>query len=237
MELRQIWKIFWRWWWLAAIPMVVVAGYVAIKYQSPPTMYQVVIRYMAGGQPATELSADYDRYHAWLSSEYIARGLGNVAETWDFAEAVEARLEGSGVTSATIKSSIVTDYAESVLVVYLTMGNKEQIPAVADAISAEITENGPAYFPQMSGIGAIARRVDHITGIDDPRIIAISASIKSQLMGPALRLILAAGVGLGLIFLAHFLDPMVRERDEIEQMGVPVMGSVPRRRGIFRLTK
>ncbi len=231
MELRQIWKIFWRWWWLAALPVVIVAGYVALKYQRPPTQYQMIIRYMAGGNPAPELSADYDRYHAWLSSEYMARGLANVAETWDFAEAVAGRLEGSGIVSNTIKGAIITDHAESVLVVYLTLDDNKQIRTVADAISAEIIENGATYFPQMSGVGAIARRVD-----DHPTVQPLAPTLKSQLMGPALRLILAAGVGLGLIFLVHFLDPMVRERDEVEKI-VPVLGSVPKRRRTVNNTK
>ncbi len=238
MELRQIWKILWRWWWLAVIPVVIVAGYVVFKYQKPGIAYQVVTRYMAGGEPAPELSADYDRYHAWLSSEYMARGLANVAETGDFAEAVAKRLTESGTPTnqRDVQGNIVSDYAESVVVIYLTWGSKEQIPVVADAISAEIIENGSAYFPQMSGVGPIARRVDNIDGPDDPTIHTLETPLESQLMGPALRLILAAGVGLGLIFLVHFLDPMVRERAEVEQI-VPVLGSVPKRRKIANNTK
>lgn len=226
MELRQLWKILLRWWWLAAIPVVVVAGYVGLTFQRPPTVYQVVMRFMAGGTPAAPLSADYDRYHAWLSSEYIARGLANVAETGAFAEAVARRLAGRGidVPVQAIQGALVTDYAESVTVIYLTWGDGTQIVTIAEEISAEITQNGPTYFPQMGGVGAIARQVD--TPVANP----LPPSLRAQLVGPGLRLILAGGVGLGLVFLAHTLDPMVRERREIEQMGLAVLVEIPRPR-------
>jgi capsular polysaccharide biosynthesis protein len=45
-----------------------------------------------------------------------------------------------------------------------------------------------------------------------------------------LRLLLAVGVGAGLAFLAHYLDPTVRERPDVEAAGVPVLASIPKRR-------
>ncbi len=226
MELRQLWKILLRWWWLAAIPVVVVAGYVGLTYQRPPTVYQVVMRFTAGGTPAPTLSADYDRYHAWLSSEYIARALANVADTGAFAEAVARRLAGRGldIPAPAIQGALVTDYAESVTVIYLTWGDGAQIVSVAEEISAEITQNGPAYFPQMGGLGVIARQADK------PVALELKPTLRAQLTGPGLRLILAGGVGLGLIFLAHYLDPMVRERQEIERLGLAVLVEVPKPR-------
>ncbi|HNT74528.1 MAG TPA: hypothetical protein PKH77_05875 [Anaerolineae bacterium] len=226
MELRQLWKILLRWWWMAAIPVVVVAGYVGLTFRRPPTVYQVVMRFTAGGTPASTLSADYDRYHAWLSSEYIARGLANVADTGAFAEAVARRLADRGldIPVSAIQGALVTDYAESVTVIYLTWGDGTQIVPLAEEISAEITQNGPTYFPQMGGVGAIARQVD------TPIPSALSPSLRAQLTGPGLRLILAAGVGLGLVFLAHYLDPMVRDREDIERLGVTILADVPKRR-------
>jgi len=221
-----MWKIFIRWWWLAAIPVVIVAGYVGLTWQRPPTSYQVVMRFMAGGEPPAEISVDYDRYHTWLSSEYIARGLANVVETGAFADAVARRLADKSmeIAAPSIQGAIVSDYAESVMVVYLVWPDAEQIVAVAEALSDEVTQNGATYFPQMGGIGTVARRVD------DPRPVAMPPSLKAQLVGPGIRLILAAAVGLGLIFLAHYLDPMVREQVEVEALGISVLSNIPRQR-------
>ncbi|HUW08446.1 MAG TPA: hypothetical protein VM537_01895, partial [Anaerolineae bacterium] len=46
-----------------------------------------------------------------------------------------------------------------------------------------------------------------------------------------LRLILALLAGLGLSFLWHYLDTRVRERTDLEEMGLSVLGEIPRRRG------
>lgn len=226
MELKQMVKVFLRWWWLAMIPIIVVVGYTGITYQRPGMAYQIVMRFATGGNPATTLSPDYDRYYAWLSSEYIANALADVAVTGAFAEAVAARLENQGltVTPGAIRAAIVSDNAQSILVIYLTWPVPDQATAVAEAISAEITEDGTAYFPQMDAIGTVARR------IDDPIPAPMPSSLRAQLLGPGLRVLLAIGVGLGLVALAHYFDPKVRERAEIEQRGVPVLVSIPKQR-------
>lgn len=226
MELKQMFKVLRRWWWLLATPVVVVALYLVATYRPPPTPYRVVMRFAAGGEPAAELSPDYDRHYAWLTSEYIARGLAKVAETGVFAQAVAERLaeQGVDVAPALVQAAIVSDYAESVVILYLTGPDPDRLVAMADAVSAELTDNGPRYFPQMQGLGPVARR------LDDPVPVPLPPSLRAQLVGPGLRLLLAVGVGVGLAFLAHYLDPTVRERPDVEAAGVPVLASIPKRR-------
>ena len=225
-DVRQILKIFLRWWWLALIPVVVVAGYMGLTYRRPATTYQVVMRFTAGGEPSAALSADYDRYYAWLSSEYIANALADVAVTGRFAEAVAARLGGQGLAIApgAIQGAVVGDNAQSIFVIYLTWPDPEQITVVAEAISAELTQNATAYFPQIKGVGIAAQRVD------PPAPVALPPALRAQLLGPGLRVALAIVVGLGLIALAHYFDPMVRERRVVEQAGVQVITVIPKQR-------
>ena len=224
MELKRLIKILLRWWWLAAIPVVVVAGYVGLTFRSPAVAYQVVMRFAAGSHPAADLSADYDRYYAWLTSEYIANALADLAVTGTFAEAVSFRLatQGLEVAPGAIRGAIASDNAQSVLVIYLTWPDAANAGVVAEAISAELTENGVAYFPQLAAAGNVARRVDAINPVPLP------PSLRTQLLGPGLRLALAAAVGVGLIALAHYFDPLVRERDELDRLDVPVLASIPR---------
>lgn len=226
MEVRQILKILLRWWWLALIPVVVVAGYVGLTYRQPATTYQVVMRFTAGGEPTAALSADYDRYYAWLSSEYIANALADVAVTGRFAEAVAARLYAQGLTVApgAIQGAIVGDNAQSIFVIYLTWPNPEQIASIADAVSAELTENAAAYFQQIKGVGIAAQRVDPSTPV------ALPPSLRAQLLGPGLRIALALAAGLGLVALAYYFDPMVHERREVEQAGIQVIAAIPKQR-------
>ncbi|HOT90590.1 MAG TPA: hypothetical protein PLJ78_06045 [Anaerolineae bacterium] len=224
MEVRQMLKIARRWWWLALIPVIVVGGYVGLTYRKPATTYQVVMRFTAGSEPAA-LSVDYDRYYAWLSSEYIANALADIAKTGRFAEAVAARLgtQGVTVTPGAIQAAIASDNAQSIFFIYLTWPDPEQITVVAEAVSAELTQNGAAYFPQIKGVGIAAQRVD------SPMPIALPPSLRAQLLGPALRLALAFAVGLGLMALAHYFDPLVRERAEVEQLNIQVLAAIPRK--------
>jgi len=224
MELKIYWKILLRRWWLVVAPVAVVAIYVAATYTPPAPVYQVVMRFAAGTKPAG-LSEDYDRYYPWLASEYIANGLADVAETGAFAQAVASRLTEAGleVAPAAIQSAIVTDNAQSILVVYLTWPDAEQIVAVAEAITAELTGNGATYFPQLEGVEPAVRL------LDTPAPVSLPPGLRTQLMGPAIKIGLAFVVGVALALLWHYLDPTVREAAELEELGVDVLAEIPRK--------
>jgi len=221
MELRTYWKILLRRWWLVVVPVLVVTVYTAATYAPPSSVYQVVMRFSAGTKPAG-LSEEYDRYYPWLTSEYIANGLADVAETGLFAQAVAARL-GEPDLAASIQPAIVSDNAQSILVVYLTWPDAEQIVAVAEAITAELTENGAAYFPQLADIEPAVRL------LDAPVPVSLAPGLRTQLMGPAIKIGLAFVVGVSLALLYHYLDPTVRESAELERLGLGVLAEIPRR--------
>ena len=225
MELRTYAKILLRRWWLVAVPVIVVVVYVLATYAPPPTSYQVVMRFSAGTEPAG-LSVDYDRYYPWLTSEYIANGLADVAETGAFAQAVVGRLAEAGqeVSPAAIQGSIVTDNAQSILVVYLTWPDAGQIVALADAVSGELTENSAAYYPQLEDVQPAVQL------LDAPAPAPMPPSLRAQLLGPAVRVALALFVGVGLAFLWHYLDPTVHEPEALEELGIDVLARIPRRR-------
>jgi capsular polysaccharide biosynthesis protein len=222
MELRQIIKALIRRWWLVIAPAMVVLAYTALTYQSPPTVYQVVMRYATGTEPAG-LSVDYDRYYPWLTSEYIANGLADVAETGAFAQAVSHRLgeRGLSIDPAAVRGAIVTDNAQSILVVYLTWPTAEQAPAIAEAVTGELIENSSAYFPQLEDLEPAVRL------LDDPAPVPLPPGLRAQLLGPAVRIGLAFAVGVALALVWHYLDPTVREAEELEAMGLPVVGRIP----------
>jgi capsular polysaccharide biosynthesis protein len=221
MELRAYWKILLRRWWLVVVPVLVVAIYAAATYAPPGPVYQVVMRFSAGTKPAG-LSADYDRYYPWLASEYIANGLADVAKTGVFAAAVAERVGDPGL-AGTVQGAIVTDSAQSVMVVYLTWPDAAQIIDVADAITAELMQNGTAYFPQLTGVEPAVRQLDR------PTPIALAPGLRSQLMGPAVKIGLALVVGIALALLWHYLDPTIRETEELERMGLAVLAEIPRK--------
>jgi capsular polysaccharide biosynthesis protein len=225
MELRTYWKILLRRWWLVVAPVAVVLAYVVATYAAPGPVHQVVMRFAAGTEPAG-LSEDYDRYYPWLTSEYVANGLADVATTGSFARAVASRLAEGGhdIPHDAIQRGIVTDNAQSILVVYFTWSDAEQIVAIAEAIAAELIESGAAYFPQLEGIEPAVRQ------LDAPAPVPLPPGLRAQLMGPAIRIGLAAVTGVALALLWHYLDPTVREAGELEDLGMVVLAEIPRRR-------
>jgi len=224
MELKKILRIAGRWWWLGLTPVVVVAAYLVTTYQTPATSYQVILRFTTGSEPSPELSPDHDRYYAWLASEYIANGLADLATTSGFNQAVAQRLADQQISVApqAIQGALVTDNAQSVLVVYLTWPDPQQAVAIAEAVGAELLESGPGYYPQMDNVGSVARLADI------PVAIPLPPSLGAQLLGPAIRLAIAAAAGIGLICLTHYLDPRVREAGDLQSTGLRILGSIPR---------
>jgi capsular polysaccharide biosynthesis protein len=224
MELRTYWKILIRRWWLVVAPVVVVTLFVTATYTPAGPIYQVVIRFAAGTRPVG-LSEDYDRYYQWVTSEYIAKNLADAAETGVFAEGVASRLAETGhqVAPGTIQPAIVTDSAKSILVVYLTWPDAEQIVAVAEAIIAELTTGSAAYYPQLEG------REPAVRPLDTPTPVLTRLGLRAQLMGPAVKIGLALAVGVALALLWHYLDPSVHESAELEALGLTVLAEIPRK--------
>ena len=224
MELMAYWKAIRRRWWLVLAPLLVVLAYTVATYHRPPTVYQVVMRFAAGSQPAG-LSEDYDRYYPWLTSEYVANGLADVVGSGAFAQAVVARLAAQGVTMdvAAVQGGLVADNAQSILVVYLTWPDPEQAITIAQALADELTLNGAAYFPQLEGLDPA------LTLLDSPQPQPLPPGLRAQLLGPAVRLALALAAGIGLALLWHYLDPTVYEATELEEAGLRVLAQIPRK--------
>jgi capsular polysaccharide biosynthesis protein len=222
MELRTYWKILIRRWWLVVVPIFAVALHTAATYSPPGPTYQVVMRFAAGTRPAG-LSEDYDRYYPWLTSEYVANGLSDVAVTGAFAQAVASRLAEAGyeTSPSAIQPAIVADNAQSILVVYLTWPDAEQIVTIAEAVTSELTENGATYFPQLEGVEPAVRL------LDTPTPTSLPPGLRTQLMGPAIKIGLAVGLGIALALLWHYLDPTVREAAELEDLGLSVLAEIP----------
>ncbi|MCA9976965.1 MAG: hypothetical protein KC413_14490, partial [Anaerolineales bacterium] len=88
------------------------------------------------------------------------------------------------------------------------------------AITVLVTQNAAA-LPQLGGETAV------IVPLDEPIVNQVSAGLRAQLDLP-LRVILALGAGVGLALLVEYLDPTVRTRAQVEELGLPILGDIPR---------
>ena len=225
MELRRYWSVLKRRWWLLLVPAVVVLAVELITYQPPPPVYNAGVRFLVAQEPGEGArTADEQRCYNWLSSEYIVNGLSDWVSGGEFATAVSQELARSGlsVPAQAIQGSLVTDNARSMLLVSLTYGDTPTLAAIMDALVTVLTEQNAAALPQLGGETAVLVQLDPIS------VNQIPAGIRSQLDLP-LRVVIALAAGFGLALLAEYLDPTVRERREIEAIGLQVLGEIPKK--------
>lgn len=224
MELRQYWTILRRRWAIVLIPAVVVLIAGLATWRPAPPAYNAGVRFIVGQPPGAAASAaDEQRYYNWLTSEYIVNGLTDWVRGGKFAETVSARLatQGLEVPAGAIQGGLAADNARSMLTISLTAGDPELLAQMLEGVISVLTEDNAAALPQLGGENAI------LTQLDEPVVNPISAGIRSQLDLP-LRVILALVAGLALALLAHYLDPTIRDRDEVARAGLPVIAEIPK---------
>lgn len=234
MELRHYWWIIRRRWWLP-VGLVVLVGLFSLltlrPWQTRPAVYTASLRFNVGLQPEPR-SADYytyDRYYTWLGSEYLIDDLSEIIKGSAFAEAVTARLHQSGLTVApgAIQGSTQAGKLHRILTVSTSWGDPDGLLRITQAISETIQADLPQFYGALLTSTPGAAPIEAIL-IDGPHVGVNGPGLRERLDLP-IRLILALLLGIGLTFLLDYLDPHVRSRVDLEEMGLPVIGEIPRR--------
>ncbi len=228
MELRALWKIARRRWWLIALPALAALALAAQSYLTRPLSggYATSIRFTAAPPPGGEaVSYEDAQYYPWLTSEYVVNALTDWVRTSTFAAEVSAALaeQGDEVPAAVIQAGINADNQRSVMVLYLNGSDPETLTAVAEASALVLEQRSADYFPQF-GEGGL-----RVVALDEPAIGAVPPPLSARLE-PLLRFGLGLAAGVALAFLVDYLDPTVRERREVEGLGLAVLAEVPRHR-------
>lgn len=230
MELRVYWEIIRRRWWLPLLLTLLVAAISAGQlrpWEARPPSYSASMRLLVGVLPATAAPATaYDpRYYAWLTSEYLVDDFTEVVRSGLFAQRVSARLADQAieVPPGMIQGSAATGQQHRIITLSFSWGDEAQLVAIANAAAAEITENAATYFQALGTEGA------GVTVLDGPTVGVVGPSLRDRFEWP-LRVGLGLLVGLGLIFLLEYLDTSVRNRREVETLGLRVIGEIPKHR-------
>ncbi len=225
MELRRYWKVLKRRWLFLLVPAAVVLVIGLATYQPPTDLYQTGVRFLVGQTPATgsELK-DEERYYNWLTSEYIVNGLTDWVRGGEFSEAVSAYLaeQGYEIPVQAVQAGLVADNARSMLTISLTNGDAQLLAQMMDGVIAVLTTENAQALPQLGGETAI------LTQLDQPVVSPLPAGIRGQLDLP-LRIILALLAGVVLALLVEYLDPTIRDREEVEELGLQILGEIPRK--------
>ncbi len=228
MELQALWKIVLRRWWLIALPGLAALVYALYGYLKAPSSggFATSIRFTAAAPPDGETISYEDReYYPWLSSEYVVNALTDWSKTSSFAGEVSQALsaEGIDIPAAALQGRINADNERSVMIVYLSWGNPDELASIAQAVIAVLQDRSRDYFPQLSTGGVT------VVALDTPSIGPVPLPLSDRL-DPVIRFGLGLAAGVALAFLVEYLDPTLRERAQVEALGLTVLAEVPRSR-------
>ena len=231
MELRAYWAILRRRWAAPVLLPILVALFSAVQlrpWQAPAPSYSVSMRMLVGVLPLEGAdTAQYDpRYYAWMASEYLVDDFTEVLAAELFAKAVNARLaeQEIAIPAGLIRAIANTGKQHRIIRLTFTWHDADALHAIADAAVAELEENAGSYFAQLGTQGAGV----HI--LDSPTVVPVGQSTRERVEWP-LRILLALVAGIVVAFLQEYLDDTVRRREELEEMGLPILVAIPRPRG------
>lgn len=222
-SLPRFWAVVRRRWpVLVILPLLalVLAGY---NYLSAPKSYVA-----SGEATLTDLSPQptppvgYANYYRDLASEAAADDFTRVVLGSRFADAVAKRLQAKGESYSTeeVQQALSSTRVYRVLFVTVTTNDAHRSLVMEQAALDELAANGPSYLP--------GRPVE--LGIIDYPTQAKPKSLKGGVLaaGTVLAGLLAAAV---IALLVDLFDTRLHDRQEIEdQLGLPIVGTIPLRR-------
>lgn len=229
MEVRAYWAILRRRWAVPTLLPLLVALFSVAQlrpWQPPAPSFSATVRMLVGVLPIEGAGAtDYDpRYYAWMTSEYLVDDFTEVLTSELFAEAVNARLQAEGISipAGLIAAHANTGKQHRIIHLRFTWHDADALRAIALAAVDELEENAAHYFMQLGTPHAGVRL------LDAPSVAPLGQSARQRVELP-LRILLAVVAGIGFAFAREYLDDTVRDRMQLEEIGIPVLIEVPKR--------
>jgi len=223
MEFSALAEILRRWWWLVVIPTL-LAGLAALPALRAADAanggYGTLLHYSAvqaadGQQPASGME------DLWLASELAVHALSAWTRTDSFRRELGA---APGMMPGDVDAlAIAADNHRSIGQLFLNHPDAPALTRSADAAIHVLQMRNHAYLPQL-GEGATT-----VSVLDRPNIVPAPPPLSARL-APLLRVALGVGAGLVLVLLAHTFDPALRQRREVEALGLTVLATLPRDR-------
>ena len=222
MRLGEFVTIIRRWWILLVVPTMMVTIVGLIFYEAPSDRYVTTVHLSAALTPdenmATNITQFDTTYYSWLSSEYLVSGLSDWSVTGAFATAVSKLLESDStyISASRIQNSLSRDYVRSEVVIYVNSMDPDHTSKIANAAIKVMQEQNKNVFPQLGGRNAT------VVPLDEPIVTLASPGI-TQYLEIFVRITTGLVLGLLLVLCGHFFDPYIRNRSDVETLGIQVI--------------
>lgn len=229
MELKHYWQIIWKRIWIPALLLVIVGVASLLTTQTPAPTYSTSMRFTVRVEPQPLSNQfTYEGYYGWLASEYLADDLTAIVSSQAFAADVNRHLTelGSSLTlpPGVISGVTVAEKQHRIIRLNASWPNAAELDTIAQAMVQAMEQDSGKYLTQMNAPGGAV-----IALIDPPAPPVANPPSLTQRLNIPVRLLLALAAGLALTFLLDYLDDNVRDRSEVEGLGIPVLAEVPKK--------
>jgi len=228
MELIALWKMLVRRWYLILIPALIALVFAIPDLRTPPSGgFTTTVRVSAAQSPDTGSPTYEDfSYYPWLASEYLIDNLTIWVQTRSFGEEVARLLaeQGIEVDPGAVAGSIAADNSRSVMALIIGWPDAGQLQAIAEAAIEVLQTRNQVYFPQS------AVEAPQVIALDEIAIAAAPPGLLTRLQ-PLIKVVLGLLAGLGIAALVELLDDSIHGRADLEALGLPVVGEIPRHKG------
>ncbi|GIV98062.1 MAG: hypothetical protein KatS3mg057_2719 [Herpetosiphonaceae bacterium] len=226
MKLQQFLKIVRRSWLLVAVPPLLALLLSVATLRLPPPRYALTAKIAVTQSviaPPDSSVPDFNSYHSWAASEYIADDLPAIVTTETFARDLQAWLKqqrGIDMAAAEIRAGLSADRVHRVINLHVAAPSPEAAQAIAEGTAALLEEKGLAYWDRREQGGL------NVALLEVP-----PAGVENRWRQPAwtvvLRVVLALGAGLFLAFVRYAADPIIRDEDDLEALGLELIAAIP----------
>ncbi|MEO8607414.1 MAG: hypothetical protein ABI690_06010 [Chloroflexota bacterium] len=225
MELMLVLRVLLRRWWLALIPVIIVAAITIPDFLrergTAAGGFTTTIRYSASQVLEAIPGRDGDFQDVWLASELAVNAMTDWVRTSSFVNEIVRESATKNVEVNPDALSIAADNKRSIGQLTISYPDDAALQTIVNAAIDVLKTRAQNYFPQLGGQPA------QVTVLDVPVINAAPPPITNRL-APVFKLIVGVLAGVGLAFLAEYLDPTLRRREQVEALGLPVIATLPR---------
>jgi capsular polysaccharide biosynthesis protein len=225
MELVLFLQVLLRRWWLVLIPMIIAAAFAVPDFLNNRATasggYSATFRYSAAQVLEAIPNRDGDYQDVWLASELTVNALTDWVRTSSFVNEIQQLTRERGVEINPAALGVAADNRRSVGQVTLSYPDAAGLDAIVRAAQDILRTRAQNYFPQLG------QQPAQVTILDVAQAVAAPPPVANRL-APFIRIGLGLLAGIALAFLAEYLDPNLRRREQVESLGLPVIGSIPR---------
>lgn len=216
-----LFRILLRRWWLVLIPVAITAALALPDILNRRVVsggFSAGVQYTAFQSMEAIPRADGDYQDIWLSSELTVNAFADWVRSGSFKQEIAASLNGDFDTAPL---TIAADNERSLGTISFYYPSELGLNVIVAAAIEVLQTRSDAYFAQLGGEPAAVTILDQSPAVAAPPLV--------DRYGPLLRVGLGLLAGIGLALLAHYVDPVVRRREDVEALGLPVIATIPKR--------